>query len=62
MFCSRMDGVLPGEDKFDMRFYWDTNGTAEKQMETEHINSTVMVMNCFPTGTNPILEIRRVCL
>jgi hypothetical protein len=33
------DGVLPGEDKFDMRYYWDTNGTAEKHMETEHINN-----------------------
>jgi hypothetical protein len=33
------DGVLPGEDKFDMRYYWGTNGMAEKQMETEHINN-----------------------
>jgi hypothetical protein len=34
------DGVLPGKDKFDMRYYWDTHGTAEKQMETEHFNNS----------------------
>ena len=42
------DGVLPGDDKFDMRYYWDTNETEEEKMETE------------PTNKNPILEIRRV--
>ena len=33
------DEVLPGDDKFDMRYYWDTNETDEEQIETELTNN-----------------------
>jgi hypothetical protein len=30
------DGVLSGDDKFGMRYYWDTNTTEDEQIETDH--------------------------
>jgi len=33
------DGVLPGDDKFDMRYYWDANEMEKEKMETEPTNN-----------------------
>jgi hypothetical protein len=37
-YLSVEDGVLSGDQKFDMRYYWDTNATEDEQIETEPTN------------------------